>query len=399
VTEVRPRLLYVITEDWYFWSHRLDLAKAARAAGFDVAIATRVTDHGERIRREGLRLIPIGLDRRSRNPMRECASILELINLYRREHPHIVHHVALKPILYGALAARWAEVPVVINAFAGLGYTYTDRHDRQNPLQQRSLNNVAWHVSITWCLKKAVRLNRSVVLCQNADDRDRLVERGIVRSGDIRIVAGSGVDTNTFRMTDPPQGYPIVLLPARTLWDKGIAEFVRAARLLQAKGIRAKFVLVGRCDDNNPAAIPQNQLHDWVREGTIEWWGHREDMTRVYAEATIVVLPSYREGLPKVLLEAAACGKALIATDVPGCREAVRHQVNGLLVPVRDAPALARAIEHLLVDGSTRERMGKAGRELVVREFALSRITGQMVALYRELLGTQGLGASSQGHA
>jgi glycosyltransferase involved in cell wall biosynthesis len=179
------------------------------------------------------------------------------------------------------------------------------------------------------------------------------------------------------------------------LWDKGIAEFVRAARLLQGKGIRAKFVLVGRCDDENPAAIPQNQLREWVREGTVEWWGHREDMARVYAEASIVVLPSYREGLPKVLLEAAACGKSLIATNVPGCRDAVRHQVNGLLVPVRDAIALARAIEALLADEPMRERMGKAGRELIVREFSVTRITAQMVALYRELLGPQQLETSS----
>ena len=384
MTEVRPRLLYLITEDWYFWSHRLDLAKAARATGFDVAIATRVTDHGEQIRREGFRLLPISLVRRSRDPIRECASIQELISLYRRERPHIVHHVALKPILYGSLAAWWAKIPVVINAFAGLGYTYTNRHAPTSPLQR----------IMTWALRTAVRLNRSLVLCQNVDDRDRLVERGIVLSDHTRIVAGSGVDTEAFRMTDPPPGLPIVLLPARMLWDKGIAEFIRAAQLVRMNGIQARFVLVGRCDDDNPAAIPLSQLHDWVREGTVEWWGHRDDMAVVYAEASIVVLPSYREGLPKVLLEAAACGKALIATDVPGCREAVRHQVNGLLVPVRDVTALARAIETLLADEPMRERMGKAGRELIVREFSVTRITAQMVALYRELLGPQQLETS-----
>jgi glycosyltransferase involved in cell wall biosynthesis len=385
VTKVRPKLLYLITEDWYFWSHRLDLAKAAQAAGFDVAIATRVTDHGDEIRREGFRLLPISLVRRSRNPIRECASIQELISLYSRERPHIVHHVALKPILYGAWAAWWAKIPVVINAFAGLGYTFTDRHDHATFLQS----------VLTWGLKAAVRLNRSMIICQNADDRNWLHERGIATFGQTSIVAGSGVNTEAFTITDPPQGLPIVLLPARMLWDKGIGEFVQAARLLQGKGIRAKFVLVGRCDDDNPAAIPQNQLDEWVREGTVEWWGHREDMARVYAGASLVVLPSYREGLPKVLLEAAACGKSLIATDVPGCRDAVRHQVNGLLVPVRDATALARAIEALLADQPMRERMGKAGRELIVREFSVARITAQMVALYRELLGPQQLEISS----
>ena len=389
MTEVRPRLLYLITEDWYFWSHRLDLAKAARTAGFDVAIATRVTDHGEWIRQEGLRLLPIRLDRRSRNPMRECASILELINLYRRERPHIVHHVALKPILYGALAAWWAKIPVVINAFAGLGYTFTDRHDGVSPLQP----------VLTWGLKTAVRLNHSMVLCQNTEDRERLIQDGIVSADQTRIVAGSGVDTEVFTMTDPPQGVPLVLLPARMLSDKGITEFVQAARMLQGKGIRARFVLVGRCDDDNPAAIPQSQLHEWVRAGTVEWWGHRNDMAKVYAEAAIVVLPSYREGLPKVLLEAAACGKALIATDVPGCRDIVRHQTTGLLVPPRNSTALAQAIETLLVNERLRDDMGKSARDYVVREYAVPRITAQMVALYRELLGTQGLGIASQGLA
>lgn len=389
MTDVRPRLLYLITEDWYFWSHRLDLAKAARAAGFDVAVATRVTDHGEKIRREGFRLLPIKLLRRSLNPIRECASVRELISLYRRERPHIVHHVALKPILYGAVAAWWANIPVVVNAFAGLGYTFTDRHVQPGLLQR----------IMTWGLRTAVRLNRSVVLCQNADDRDGLLERGISTSGQTRLVAGSGVNTEMFTITDSPQGPPIVLLPARMLWDKGIAEFVHAAQLLRAQGIQAKFALVGRCDDDNPAAIPKTQLQEWAGKGTIEWWGHREDMARVYAEASIVVLPSYREGLPKVLLEAAACGKALIATDVPGCRDAVRHNVNGLLIPVRDATALARAIETLLADGAMRERMGNAGRELIVREFSVARITAQMVALYQELLKPQRVEIPSPGRA
>ena len=389
MTEVRPRLLYLITEDWYFWSHRLDLAKAARTAGFDVAIATRVTDHGDQIRREGFRLIPIGLERRSRNPMRECASIWELISLYRRERPHIVHHVALKPILYGALAAWWAKIPVVINAFAGLGYTFTERHDRVSPLQP----------VLTWGLKTAVCLNRSLVLCQNIEDRDRLIQDGIVPADQTRIVAGSGVDTEVFTMTDPPQGIPLVLLPARMLSDKGIMEFVQAARVLQGKGVRARFVLVGRCDDDNPAAIPQSQLLEWVHEGIVEWWGHRDDMAKVYAGASIVVLPSYREGLPKVLLEAAACGKALIATDVPGCRDIVRHQTTGLLVPPRDSTTLAQAIETFLVNERLRDGMGKAARDYVVREFAVPRITAQMVSLYRELLRTQGLGIASQGLA
>ena len=387
VTTDKPCLLYLITEDWYFWSHRLDLARAARTSGFDVAIATRVTDHGELIRQEGFRLFPISMDRRSRNPFRECTAALELIRLYRRERPQIVHHVALKPILYGSLAARIVRVPVVINAFAGLGYAFTDR-DRSRS---------RWQPCMRWALTFAVRGNDSTVLCQNADDRDRLCVEGIVRADHTRIVAGSGVDTERFRPVGHPQGVPIVLLPGRMLWDKGIQEFVDAARSLRSEGLSARFILVGRCDEDNPAAITSSQIESWVREGIVEWWGHREDMSEVYAQASFVVLPSYREGLPKVLLEAGACGKALIATNVPGCREVVRHRVNGLLVRPRHAAELAEAIKTMLVDAPERERMGKAARELIVREFAVSHITDQMVSLYRDLLKSRGCDSSFQG--
>jgi len=389
VTTDKPCLLYLITEDWYFWSHRLDLARAARTSGFDVAIATRVTNHGDRIRQEGFRLFPISMDRRSCNPFRECASALELIRLYRRDRPQIVHHVALKPILYGSLAARIARVPVVINAFAGLGYAFTDRL-RPASTRQRSIRRA---------LTFAVRGNDSTVLCQNTDDRDRLCAEGIVRADHTRIVAGSGVDTERFLAVGEPQGVPIVLLPARMLWDKGIQEFVDAARLLRSEGMRARFVLVGRWDEDNPAAIAPGQIESWVREGIVEWWGHREDMSEVYAQASFVVLPSYREGLPKVLLEAGACGKALVATNVPGCRDVVRHRVNGLLVPPHHAAELAQAIKTMLVDVPERERMGKAARELIIRDFSVSHITDQMVSLYRELLKSRERDSSFKGQA
>ncbi|WP_455388620.1 glycosyltransferase family 4 protein, partial [Petrachloros mirabilis] len=250
-----------------------------------------------------------------------------------------------------------------------------------------------------WALTFAVRGNDSTVLCQNADDRDRLCAEGIVRADQTRIVAGSGVDTERFRAVGQPQGVPIVLLPSRMLWDKGIQEFVDAARLLRSEGMNARFILVGRCDEDNPAAIVPGQIESWVREGIVEWWGHREDMSEVYAQASFVVLPSYREGLPKVLLEAGACGKALIATNVPGCREVVRHRVNGLLVPPRHAAELAEAIKTMLVDAPERERMGKAARELIVREFSVSHITGQMVSLYRELLKFRERDSSFKGQA
>ena len=385
----RPRLLYLITEDWYFWSHRLDLARAARDAGFDVTIATRVTDHGERIQGEGFHVVPISLLRRSRNPFRELGSIMELVRIYRRIQPHLVHHVAMKPILYGSLAAWVARVPVVLNAFAGLGYIFTDQDRRQGGL----------HWAMRTALRTAIGLSRSTVLFQNEADRDELVKAGIVQPARTRIIAGSGIDINAFSVKPSPPGTPVVVLPSRMLWDKGVGEFVQAARDLKGKGADARFVLVGRCDDDNPAAIRREQLAQWVQEGVVEWWGHRDDMSAVYAGATLVVLPSYREGLPKVLLEAAACGKAIVTTDVPGCRDVVRDRINGLLVPPKDSASLATAIAGLLSDQPTRETLGGRSREMVVATWAGPRIIEQVLGLYREMLNVSSAMDRSHGYA
>lgn len=383
----RPRLLFLITEDWYFWSHRLDLARAAAQAGFDVSIASRVTAHGEGIQQEGFRLFPISLVRQSRNPFVEFAAVLELVRLYRRERPAIVHHVALKPILYGSLAAWISGVPVVVNAFAGLGYAFTDETRRKSMA----------HRFLCRALTALLQLSKSVVIFQNKDDRELLLEEGVVEIQQTRIIPGSGVDTKRFDVRPSAEECPIVMLASRMLWDKGIGEFVEASRRLKQNGLAARYVLVGRSDEHNPAAIEPTQLRQWVEEGVVEWWEHRDEMSSTLASATIVVLPSYREGLPKVLLEAAACGKPLIATDVPGCRDIVTHGVNGLLVPARDPVALAAAIDSLLCDASRRAAMGVAGREAVTRMFSVEKIAGQFVDLYRELLAGRKQGRQSTG--
>ncbi|HMS83240.1 MAG TPA: glycosyltransferase family 4 protein [Nitrospira sp.] len=372
----RPRLLYLITEDWYFWSHRLDLARAARDAGFDVTIATRVTDHGKQIQGEGFHLVPISLFRRSRNPIRELGAVTELISVYGRVRPHLVHHVAMKPILYGSLAAWVVRVPAILNAFAGLGYLFANSERQQGGL----------HRVLTAALRSAIGRSGSTVLFQNEADRDELVQAGTVRTSHTRVIAGSGIDINAFSVKPSPPGIPLVVLPARMLWDKGVGEFVQAARMLKGRGVDARFVLVGRCDEDNPADIGREQLARWMAEGAVEWWGHRDDMSAVYAEAALVVLPSYREGLPKVLLEAAACGKAIVATDVPGCRDVVRHGVNGMLVPPKDASAIADSITTLLKNEGLREELGRSGRNIAVKEFSAAVVNEQTLALYRELL-------------
>ncbi|SPP65627.1 glycosyltransferase family 4 protein [Nitrospira lenta] len=374
---MRPRLLFLITEDWTFWEIRRDLARLAREAGYDVTVATRVTAHAERIRQEGFELIPIMMLREGRNPFRELRTLFELVRIYRRVRPQIVQHVAMKPVLYGSLAAWVARIPVVINVFGGLGYAFTDRPQDTSVLRSILQRGLRW----------AIALSRSVVVVQNQDDRDVLIQEHIVDPSRIRLIAGSGVDLHRFVPVEPPSGDPIVMLVGRMLWDKGVGEFVEAVAQLKKQGVCARFVLVGRCDQGNPTAIPEAQLQRWIREYGVEWWGHREDLPTVFGQATLVVLPSYREGLPKVLLEAAACGKAVIATDVPGCRSVVHHQQTGLLVPVHDAAALAEAIAGLVGNAEQRMILGEAARQFVMREHSSKKISAAFLSLYRELLG------------
>lgn len=372
----KPRLLFLVTEDWVFWMHRLDLARAARDAGFEVFVATRVQEHGKRIEDEGLTLLPIRLSRGSTNPFGEWAAVRELIRLYRRIRPDIVHHVALKPVLYGSWAARIASVPAVVNTFNGLGYVFIAGGWRAS--LRRSLIGAA--------LRFVLARPRLKIIFQNQDDYDLMVQAGIVNPAQAQIIRGSGVDTAKFVPSPEPEGIPLVVLASRLLVDKGVYEFVEASRLLKKGSVPYRCVLAGMVDRENPAHIPEGQLLAWHKEGVVEWWGHRENMPELLASAHVVVLPSYREGFPRVLLEAAACARPIVATDVPGCREIVRDQENGFLVPPRNAQALFTAISLLVQDPALRARMGRCGREMVVRNFSSQRIVGETISVYRTLL-------------
>ncbi len=364
-----PKLLFFVSEDWYFCSHRLPLAVAASKAGYSVSVLTRVNRHGEAIRGAGLRLIPFPLSRRGMNPIGEFLTLARLLIVYLREKPDLVHHVAMKPVLYGTFAARLAGVPCVVNALAGMGWLFTSES-----AMARRLNPV---------VRLAFRflLGPTQVIVQNPDDA---MFMGALGLGHIRIVRGSGVDTRHFQPRAEEPGIPLVVLPARMLLDKGIGEFVEAARQLKARGVGGRFALVGAPDNENPASIPLKQLEDWRSEGVVEYWGHRDDMSEVLSRAHLVCLPSYREGLPKVLLEAAACGRPMVATDATGCREIVRDGENGLLVPVRNSQALADAIEILLGDADLRRRFGRRSREIVEHEFSLEQVVTDTLAIYRE---------------
>lgn len=372
----RPLIIFVVTEDWYFVSHRLSLARAAIAEGYEVAVATRVQKHGAEIERAGVRLIPIRMNRRSRNPFAELAATLELARIYRQWRPALVHHVAIKPVLYGSLAAWLSGVPAVVNAIAGLGYLFVSG-SRKTAL-------------LRGAVKQAFRLlfsrPKSRVIVQNPDDFAMLKEALRLPENTLCLIRGSGVDLEAFPAQPPAAGVPLVILPARMLWDKGVGEFVEAARRLRQQGCTARFMLVGDADDANPAAISHAQLQAWVDEGVVEWAGWCDDMAGVLAKSRVVCLPSYREGLPKALLEAAACARAIVATDVPGCREIVVHGRNGLLVQARSGEALVPALAQLIEDEDLCDRMGREGRRMVEGEFSMAAVARGTLALYRELL-------------
>lgn len=371
----RKKLLFLVTEDWYFCSHRLPPARAAQAAGYDIIVATRVGSLGAYISAEGFKLIPIDLQRRSRNPFRELAAIVQIVKIYLHERPDIVHHVALKPVLYGSLAAYLVRGPKVVNALAGMGFLFTSASRMAAVLR----------VVVSRLFRFLLNSGRNLLILQNPDDQAMLVNGGLVAAERVRLIRGSGVDVEHFALTPEPQTTPVVMLPSRMLWDKGVGEFVEAARLLRARGATARFVLVGNGDPDNPASISEGQLKAWHDSGVVECWGHSGDMPTTLTQAHIVCLPSYREGLPKVLLEAASCGRPLIATDVPGCREVVRHGENGLLVPLRNVATLADAIERLLGDADMRRTMGLKGRLMVELKFSETTVAEQTLAVYCEL--------------
>lgn len=373
----RPKLLFVVTEDWYFCSHRLPLALAAMQAGMEVSIATNVTSHGELIKGAGITLHPWQLSRGSTGPWGELKSLLALVRIYWRVRPDIVHQVAIKPVLYGSVAARLTGVRSVVNALGGMGFVFGDQGGARRWLRPLILA----------AFRALLGGRRKLLILQNPDDRTLVVEGAALVAERIRLVRGAGVNVAEYGPSSEPTGVPLVLLPARMLYDKGVAEFVAAAALLKQAGVVARFALVGGTDPCNPASIAQQQLDDWVASGAVEWLGRRDDMPALFAQSALVCLPSYREGLPKALLEAASSARAIVATDVPGCREIVRDGENGLLVPARDAAALAAALGALLADPLRRARMGQRGRQMVLDEFSEQAVVSATMSIYRDLTG------------
>ncbi|MGN7614554.1 glycosyltransferase family 4 protein [Magnetococcales bacterium HHB-1] len=380
----KPRLLLFITEDWYFYSHRLPLARIAKSAGFDVLIATRMNQYETLIRQEGFYPIPLKLRRQGASIIHELLSLIEIIRIYQREKPDIVHHVALKPILYGALAARIARVKGVIHAFAGLGFVFTSSSKKAQRLRP-------W---IERFIRLLLNHGHSRILVQNQTDREilsRLTRRTVA---EIDCIPGSGVDIEAFYPTAAPSSHggeqhnnPVtVTVVSRMLKDKGIYEFVAAGDQLRKQGLNVHLQLVGGVDTSNPSAIDPKQLRRWQKEGKIVWLGERKDIAKIWQQSDIAVLPSHREGLPKALLEAAACGRPVVTTDVPGCRDAIIPDKTGLLAEVHNPDSLAKALETLIKDPLKRQRMGMKGRQYILQYHTQERVAEAVLALYKYLL-------------
>lgn len=365
------RLLYVVNDAGFFLSHRVDLARAAKDSGWDVHVATPPGAVADRVAEAGFAWHAVRLNRFGLRPDRELRSAFSLWRLFRRLRPDIVHLVTLKAVVLGGIAARAARVPARVLALAGLGHVFTGAGASGAALR------LAFRLLFPW-----LAAGRARVVVQNGDDLARLATTGALRRR-LVLIPGAGVDLERFRPQPEPTSAVTVLLPARMIWKKGVVDFVAAAELLRRHGVAARFLLAGASDRGHPDAVPEYRLRAWHAAGAVEWLGHREDMPELIAASHVVCLPScYGEGLPKSLIEAAAAGRAIVATDVPGCRDVVCHGETGLLVPPRDVDALAAALRRLIEDAGLRRRLGACGRQAAERRFGLQDVIEAHLTLY-----------------
>lgn len=367
-------LLYLASEDWAFVSHRLPMARAARDAGFDVHVATNVNAHAEAIRDEGFTLHSIPFDRGGLSPVSAFSTIKALRELEQRIEPEVIHHSGLQCCVFGGIAAFGTSARQ-INALTGLGYAFTSRAPGAR----------AARLVLAPLLRRLLNRTNSIALVQNPDDRGAL-EALRVSLDSIALIPGSGVDTDKLTPIPEPDGPITVGFAGRLLTDKGIRALVAAHGITQTRGLDTRLLIAGDPDPANPASVSLQEAQEWSARPGITWLGHVEDIVPLWRASHIAALPSHREGLPKSLLEAAACGRPLVATDAPGCREIAIHEQTGLLVPVEDPEALANAISELAASQDLRLRYGAAARQLVVEKMSAQAIGAAIVALYEEQL-------------
>ena len=369
------KILFVGNSGPVFLTHRLPLVMATLKAGHDVHVALPPSPVSSRIESYDFEFHEIPLSRSGMNPLAELRTLSALYFLYRKICPDIIHHVTIKPVLYGSLAAHLAKIPSVVNTISGLGYVFVTKSFKANLL----------FVLVKYLFRISFLHPNKRVIFQNSENLSDFHSYGLIDNANAVIIKGSGVDIDVFRPSPELDSIPIVMVASRMLLDKGICEFVEAAREIKSEGGTARFVLVGDVDPDNPMTITVSQIKSWVDEGIVEWWGKKENMPEVFSQVHIVSLPSYAEGLPKVLIEASACGRPIVTTDVSGCRDTIVDGKNGILVPAQDSKALANAFRKLISDPQLRQRMGKAGRETAVNEFSIEIVIQKTFSVYQDL--------------
>jgi glycosyltransferase involved in cell wall biosynthesis len=354
----------------------MEVARRVLDAGFDVQVALPNEPGIEEVSR----VMPVHifyLKRTSTQPLDELRCCLSLLNIYRQVKPALVFHIGLKPSLHGGIAARLVGLNM-IHMLTGLGHLFTSNTTKSRILLRLVMEGLRYAFTSPKCY----------AIFQNPDDFQRMLTSGVVNRDHAVLIKGSGVDLTLFAPKPESEGPPVILLASRLLWEKGIGEFVAAAQAIREQGMQARFILLGESDLEHPSAVPLTKLKQWHDAGVVEYLGWRDDMPRLISQSHIVCLPTfYGEGVPRILIEAAASGRVVVATDVPGCREIVRDGQNGFLVPVGDVEALVDRLQRLMTNASLRSEMGCAGRELAVAEFSLDRVLDATMAVCASVLG------------
>lgn len=378
---MRNTILFLVNVDWFFVSHRLPIALEAIRAGHQVHLACSFTDQADYLSSLGINLHELPLSRGGTGPWAELKTFWFIFQTIRKIRPDIVHCVTIKPMLYGGIAGRILGIPGRVASVSGLGYVFVS-----SGIKARALR-----LGISGAYRLALKSRNAKVIFQNPQDRDLLLSKNIIYQDQAVMISGSGVDLDEYQFLPEPDGTPVVAMASRLLTDKDVREFVEAARILRTRGTEVRFWLIGDTDPENPAAVSKQELEAWEKEGVVEILGHRKDIPELFSQANMVCLPSYYgEGLPRVLVEAAACGRAVITTDHPGCRDAIEPEKTGLLVPVRDADALADAVQYLVEKPDLRQKMGQAGRRLAEREFSIQKVVQAHMEIYEQLVGEDG---------
>ncbi len=372
------KLLFIVNVDWFFISHRLPIARAALSDGFEVHVATVITDEKNKLESMGFVVHPINLIRGKSNPLQFCWNFLEIFRLLHREKPDVLHLVTIKPIIFGGIASRLLRLKRVIISISGLGFIFVSKGKIANV--RRTLVKLAFKASLSY--------KGAHIIFQNSDDRDFISNLVGLRPFAWTMIRGSGVDLEIWKPNYTRRNNLLIILPARMLRDKGVFEFVDAARVIFEEGLadltKSRFVLLGGIDLDNPACISQDEIKTWVQNGHVEYWGWRSDVKDIISKSSIVVLPSYREGFPKALIEAAACGVPVITTDVPGCREAIIPNKTGLLVSPQSTKELVLALKVLIKSPKKRQEMGRKAREFAEASFSIEKVIKIHLKLYND---------------